>query len=173
MSDNTLFSQLGDGRSIAYWLLKIPDDRKVDIHFAKAFWRKDASTTCSPAWMQFIGMVYWPIKPSPMKSSSWTTNRTRARSGKLMWNSKLSSNTGLKPAEKKVRFLTPWCKQSICRRERCKTRNKFMWKKYHKWISNIKDLTQMTGATKMMLELCTFKEEKQWFVPCMCHLFFI
>lgn len=54
-----------------------------------------------PGWIQLRGIVYCPINPSPMKSSSCTTNRTRARSGRLMWNSKVSSKTGLKPDKKK------------------------------------------------------------------------
>lgn len=54
-----------------------------------------------PGWIQLRGIVYCPMNPSPIKSSSCTTNRTRARSGRLMWNSKVSSKTGLKPTKKK------------------------------------------------------------------------
>lgn len=55
-----------------------------------------------PGWIQLRGIVYCPMNPSPIKSSSCTTNRTRARSGRLMWNSKVSSKTGLKPTKKRT-----------------------------------------------------------------------
>ena len=50
-----------------------------------------------PCCIQKKGTVYWPIKASPIKSSSRTTNRTIANSGRFTWNSKVSSKTGLKP----------------------------------------------------------------------------
>lgn len=85
---------------------------KIDIY--GVLWIRIFSQTCFtcdtprilsfvmlPGWIQLRGIVYCPINPSPMKSSSCTTNRTRARSGRLMWNSKVSSKTGLKPDKKK------------------------------------------------------------------------
>ena len=49
----------------------------------------------SPVCMHSKGMVYCPMNSSPMKSSSSTANLTSASSGRLIWNSKLSSKMGL------------------------------------------------------------------------------
>jgi len=53
----------------------------------------------SPVCIHSNGIVYCPMKSSPIKSSSSTLNLTRASSGKLIWNSKLSSKSGLKPGK--------------------------------------------------------------------------
>lgn len=57
--------------------------------------------------MQSKGIVYCPMNSSPMQSSSNTANRTKASSGKLIWNSKLSSKIGLYPIKVWTRINVP------------------------------------------------------------------
>ena len=99
--------------------------------------------------MHSNGNVYCPMNSSPINSSSNTAKRTKANSGKLIWNSKLSLNNGLYPS---IEIYCKRCLNSVNKDQSVYCPTKFMLAQLQQDSS--KDLS--TSALKTLVDFFTF-----------------